>query len=426
MNDFEIIKYKDKDIELDVNVSLVEKTAWITINDLCLLFNRERTIIAKIIKELLKETSLQSKRTSAKIAHVQLEGDRIVQRNIKAYNLDFVMSVGLRLKSEKGIQLKKYIDEKISSKANSNNNVIIYNNGNINLSVDVSPEEDTVWLNVNQIAMLFDTTTNNIYMHIKSILAEGELEDSLGKDSLLTGSLAEESSVTGQIHKKVASVGLDGKNYVMDYYNLDMILAVGYRTKSKRAIEFRKWASSVLKQYLFKGYVIDDKRVTISKENFIQLENDVANIKNEIADIKEKVFIEPVKERLFFEGKYFDAYEFLCSLLCTAKRIVLIIDPYFDFKSLRVLNKISKNVLKTICLSHKAPLNKEDVNKFEKQYGKINIIYNDSFHDRFLIIDDSECYSLGASINYFGKRVFAINKIEDKEITQTIINKVYS
>ena len=132
------------------------------------------------------------------------------------------------------------------------NETIVYNNGIVRLDVNIEPINDTVWLNVNQMALLFDTSTDNIYLHIKNIYEEGELEDSV----------TEESSTT---QKELLQKASDGKTYLTKLYNLDVILAVGYRVKGKRAIEFRRWASSVLKQYLLKGYVVDNNRVTISK-----------------------------------------------------------------------------------------------------------------------------------------------------------------
>lgn len=147
-------------------------------------------------------------------------------------------------------------------------------------------------------------------------------------------------------------------------------------------------------------------------------------VKKEIKDIKEKVFIEPVKEKLFFDGSFFDAYEFFCSLLTKADSSVLIIDPYFDLTGLSLLKKVDRTIARTICLSNKAQLSKEDIKAFRRQYGDVTLIRNDSFHDRFLILDNNDCYSLGASLNYMGKKVFAVNKIEDLDIIRALLNKI--
>lgn len=152
------------------------------------------------------------------------------------------------------------------------------------------------------------------------------------------------------------------------------------------------------------------------------LENEVINIKNEIKRIKEKVFLEPIKERLFYDGEYFDAYEFVSSIIKKATKKVILIDPYCDLKALSFFKNINKDVEILICNSTKSKLNDKDVSVFKSQYGNIFTKKRDDIHDRFLIIDDNECYSLGTSLNYMGKRMFAINKIENKEIIKTLIS----
>ena len=212
--------------------------------------------------------------------------------------------------------------------------------------------------------------------------------------------------------------------YESNYYNLDVIISVGYRVKSKRGIIFRKWANNVLKQYLLKGYVIDGDRVTVSKESFLELENNVREIKNEIAEIKEKTFIEPVKQRLFYDGQYFDAYDFICSLIFGANESIVLIDPYFDETGLRFFKKRKNGVKLCVYISDKSKLEKSDIEVFEKQYGQLDVIKTNVFHDRYLIVDNSVCYSLGTSLNCVGKRVFSVNTITEKEIIDLIIKKL--
>ena len=203
-----------------------------------------------------------------------------------------------------------------------------------------------------------------------------------------------------------------------------MVISVGYRVKSQRGILFRKWANNILKQYLLKGYAVDGNRVIVSKESFFELENNVKQIKEEIRDIKEKTFVEPVKQRLFYDGQYFDAYDFLCSLIINAKETIILIDPYFDETGLHYLNKRKSNVKLYVCISNKSKLEENDAKQFKKQYGQLDIIHNNVFHDRYLIIDNSICYSLGASLNYMGKRVFSVNLIEDMDIISLIMNRL--
>ena len=185
---------------------------------------------------------------------------------------------------------------------------------------------------------------------------------------------------------------------------------------------FRKWANGVLKQYLLKGFALSEKRLLVPESSFVQLENDVSEVKKEISSIKERMFLEPVKERLFCEGEYFDAYEFLCSLVMKAKESLLLIDPYFDLKGLRVLEKAQAKA--TIVCSRKAKLSKTDIEEYERQYHEVKVIQSESFHDRFLILDKGEGYSLGASLNGMGKRVFSVHRIEDPKIVEYLLDRV--
>ena len=169
----------------------------------------------------------------------------------------------------------------------NNYQLIKFKDKDFELDVNVSPDEETVWLTKEQISLLFNRNRTVISRHINNIYKDGEL--------------LKESSCAKNAHE------VSGQTHYTDFYNLDVIISVGYRVKSQRGILFRRWATNVLKQYLLKGYAIDSNRVTISKDNFIKLETDVQKIKEELKDIKEKVFIVPVKERLFYDGKKYQA-----------------------------------------------------------------------------------------------------------------------
>ena len=200
--------------------------------------------------------------------------------------------------------------------------IIKFTDNEFELDVNVSPEEGTVWLTKEEMALLFGRDRTVISRHINNIYKEGELEREL-------------------VCAKNARTGPDGKKYIVDYFNLDVVISVGYRVKSKRGVMFRKWATNVLKQYLLKGYVLDKDRIIISKDNLVNLENDIAYLKEEVAGIKEKVFVEPIKQKIFFDGSFFDAYEFITSLVSKAKNKVVIVDPYFDIKGLNVFKNAS-------------------------------------------------------------------------------------
>ena len=239
-------------------------------------------------------------------------------------------------------------------------------------------------------------------MHINNIFSEGELErNSVSKDFLHTAP--------------------DGKQYLVSFYNLDLILAIGYRIKGKRAIEFRKWASKTLSDYLIKGYVINEKRVLVSSDNFMKLENEILKLRERVETIENETII---KEKIFFNGEEFDAYEFISSIIARARQSIIIIDPYFDCISLDYLKKIPSSIEKTIYKSSYSVLTNSEINKFIKQYGNIKVVDNNTFHDRFIIIDRKLCYSVGSSLNYAGNKMCGIYRWRTKEIIKSIIDRL--
>ena len=411
---FHTLKYKTDDIELDVNYSPEDNTFWLSNKDICILYGKSHSTITRYIKLELERiesvvfeecpTCPKNGPTVSKSGQVQLEGNRKIARTINYYCLDIVLAIGDKIRSDKGLLLKEFLDDYLKQEVVDNSeSIIIYNNGNVKLDVKISPEEDTVWLNQAQIAELFETTQSNVSKHINNIFEDGEID---------------EKSNMYFFH-------IPFSDKPVQFYSLDVILAVGYRVKSQRAIEFRRWATSVLKRYLLKGYAIDNTRVTVTAENFVQLENDISDLKNRMSTVEKQVFEEPPKEKLFFNGQYYDAYEFISSIIRTAKESIIVIDPYCDNKLLTFLKSKSNDVNVVVCGSSKSKLLEEEIAIFKEQCGGEFVIKsNDYIHDRFMIINSQECYSLGTSINYMGKKMFAINKIESIDIINTIINKV--
>lgn len=289
----------------------------------------------------------------------------------------------------------------------NNYEIIKFIDNELELDVEVSPNEDTVWLTKEQMSLLFDRDRTVISKHINNIYKEGELD--------------EQSTCA-----KNAQVQLEGKRTIArthKFYNLDVIISVGYRVKSNRGIVFRKWANNVLKQYLLKGYVLDSNRIIVSKDNYLTLENDVHNLKEEVKDIKEQMFIEPVKERLFFNGQFYDAYDFISSLIERARNQIIVIDPYFNRDGLSFLKHAAKNTDIIICCSDKAKLQDMDIREFEKQYSKLKVVIDNTIHDRFIVIDKEEVYLIGTSLNYIGNKTFAVHKFENMNVIKPLIEK---
>jgi hypothetical protein len=266
------------------------------------------------------------------------------------------------------------------------NEIIIYQPDEHSVSLEVRIEEDTVWLTQAQMADLFQTTRNNITLHISNIFKENELDEiSVGKESLLTAS--------------------DGKKYKTKFYNLDVIISVGYRVKSVRGTQFRIWANKVLKEYLLKGYAVNQR--------FERIEKDVNYLKNKVDEFDFQIRTNlPPKEGIFFEGQVFDAYIFVSDLIKSAQKSIFLIDNYIDESVLSILSKRKKNVSAMIFTSNLTKQLKLDLKKHNEQYPSIEIKTFNKSHDRFLIIDKESVYHIGASLKDLGKKWFAFSKIK--------------
>ena len=279
------------------------------------------------------------------------------------------------------------------------NQILIYSSADeANLEIDVRLEDDTVWLSQAQMAVLFDTTRNNITIHIANVFKEKELdENSVCKDSLLTAK--------------------DGKNYKTKIYNLDVIISVGYRVKSIRGTQFRIWAGKILKEYLLKGYTINHR---IEK-----VERDVFHLKDKIEDIDIQLQTAlPQTEGIFFDGQIFDAYKYVIDLIKSANTSIVLFDNYCDESVLFMLSKRIKNVKAEIFTAKISPRLKLDLEKFNQQYEAIEINQYKKAHDRFLIIDQKEVFHIGASLKDLGKKWFAFSKIniDAKELIDKLQN----
>ena len=252
------------------------------------------------------------------------------------------------------------------------------------IRLEVRMENETVWLTQEQIANLFGTKRPAITKHLNNIYNSGELD----VDS--TCSILEH-------------MGNDGKQkYTTKYYNLDAILSVGYRVNSRNATLFRRWASSVLKEYLLKGYSINQR--------LSELEKTVA-LHSEKIDFFVRTSLPPV-EGIFFDGQIFDAYKFATDLIKTARKSLLLIDNYVDESVLLMLSKRNPGVSATIYTQKITPQLQLDLDKHNDQYPPINIRTYRNSHDRFLIVDDKDVYHIGASLKDLGKKLFAFSKLE--------------
>ena len=252
--------------------------------------------------------------------------------------------------------------------------------------IEVRVEDETVWLTQTQMADLFKTDRSSITKHLRNIYNTKEL------DELSTCA-------------KIAQVQIEGLRKVtrqIVYYNLDMIISLGYRINSHRGTQFRIWANNVLKEYLMKGYVLHQRVDRIEKKI---LEHD------QKFDLLIKTSL-PLQEGIFYDGQIFDAYKFTADLVKSAKKSIVLIDNYVDESVLMLLSKRMKGVNTTIFTANISNQLQLDLSKFNKQYEPIEIKLFTKSHDRFLIIDQETVYHIGASLKDLAKKWFAFSKIE--------------
>ena len=274
--------------------------------------------------------------------------------------------------------------------------IILYQSDN-STQFEVRIEDDTVWLTLNQISELFERDKSVISRHIRNIFVEGELI----KDSVVA---------------KNATTALDGKTYQVEYFNLDVIISVGYRVKSKRGTQFRIWANRILKEYLLNGHVVNQR--------FDRLERKILEHDQKF-DLLIKTSIPP-NEGIFYDGQIFDAWKFAADVVKSAKKSIILIDNYIDESVLHLLSKRNKTVKATIFTSKIPIVLQHDIEKFTAQYDPIEIKIFSKSHDRFLIIDNEIVYHIGASLKDLGKKWFAFSKIEldAKEMMNKIENSI--
>lgn len=282
----------------------------------------------------------------------------------------------------------------IDSQPGKENEIILYQPDST-LSLDVRVENETVWLTQAQMTVLFQTTRNNITLHIRNIFKEGELEEtSVCKESLLTAA--------------------DGKRYKTKFYSLDVIISVGYRVKSIRGTQFRIWANKILKEYLLRGYSVNQRLLYM--EN--RIDRRLSEHDNQIKELSGKVdfFLKtslPPREGILFDGQIFDAYVFVCDLIRRACKRVILIDNYIDETVLALPDKRGRGVLATIYTKRIDNNLRLDIERHNDQYAPINVRTAPNIHDRFLIIDDT-LYHIGASIKDLGKKLFAFSQMETR------------
>ena len=286
---------------------------------------------------------------------------------------------------------------------NLDQNQIILYSPNESISLEVRLENDTFWLNRQQIAQLFGRDIKTIGKHINNALRE-ELSN---------------CSVVANF----ATTATDGKTYNVEYYNIEVITSVGYRVKSKQGVQFRQWANKVLKDYLLRGYAINQRIETL--EN--RIDNKLYEHEQKIEHLTKQVdfFVHtslPPVEGVFHNNQVFDAHILMSDLVKQAKVRIIIIDNYVDDSILTLLSKRKTGLIAEIYTYKKSEQFTLDLDKHNLQYPSITVHVNKTCHDRFMIVDD-KVYHIGASIKDLGQKLCAITLL-NSITAEDILNKL--
>ena len=270
---------------------------------------------------------------------------------------------------------------------NPNESIVVYQSEDNALRLDVQLSDETVWLTTNQMAILFAKEESTIRRHIINIFDDGELVR----------------------ENNVRFLHVNGVKKPVPFYNLDVIISVGYRVKSQRGIQFRQWANRVLKDYLLRGYAFNQR--------FERIELRLANMEKRQSDFEMEIHTSlPPKEGIFVDGQIYDAFDFVKGLVCGAEKSIVLIDNYVDESVLNLLTGKKSEVSVEIYTRPISKLFCQAADKFEAQYGGLTIHEINSVHDRFLIIDDKDIYFIGASLKDLGRKLFAFSKMEATQI----------
>ena len=286
----------------------------------------------------------------------------------------------------------------------SKGEIVMYQLNDV-VELDVRLEDETVWLTQQQMSELFSVKENTVTYHIKEIYKTEELE----------------KEGTARKIRVVRKEGNRNVRRTIDYYNLDMIISVGYKVNSKRGVKFRQWATQVLKDHLLKGYSVNKSLQEVKTQ--LGTQDKRISLLEDKVDFFVRSSLPPV-EGVFYDGQIFDAYVQIAGLIKQAKHSIVLVDNYIDETTLTMLSKRDVNVSATIYTSQQALNLRQlqlDIQRHNQQYPPIAVNYCQRNHDRFLIIDDV-VYLFGASLKDAGKKLFAYIKMQETSASELLNN----
>jgi hypothetical protein len=281
--------------------------------------------------------------------------------------------------------------------AMARNEIVVYQPDET-IRLDVRLENETVWLTQMQLCELFEVVKSNVSYHLKNIFDTEELD----------------YAATVQKIRTVRQEGVRRVVRDMEYFNLDVIISLGYRINSKRGILFRQWATKVLKEFMLRGYAFNQRLNQLEDK----VDRRMAKTEADVVELKDKVdfFVQtsmPPVRGVFYNDQVFDASVFAARHILSAKKSIFLIDSWVDVVTLELLAKKAKGVTVEIVTSRRGnKISASDIAKFNAQHGGLTVRTSKNFHDRFLIIDDTILYLVGASLKDLGSKCFAFAKLD--------------
>ena len=386
MENYEVINYKNGDSDIEIVVMPSDHSAWLSMVELTKLFNVSQRTIERTLRSVNKDGNSTSDKndtssdtTSDNFSLIRFENGKKITRKIRHYSMEIVRQLSQKFGAKKYTNLRQFLNNYFDKSESNFSEIIIYDNGYVRIPLEVSKTQQTIWATQEQISSLFETTQPNVSMHIKNIFEDEELNES-------------------SVYKKSLYTGQDGKQYFVSFYNLDLVLAVGYRIRTSKAIAFRNWVSSVLKDFMIEGSAINEQRCLECKSSIINLSERVYHLEQHYG-----------KEISYFKGDELRGFIEIKRFLETAKHEILIVDNYFGHEFDEILSKLT--VEKTIITN---PQN----HKIES-CENYTVIKTNFVHDRYLMVDDV-WYHFGGSFKDVGESLSTGHLFTDQKLIEFI------
>ena len=401
--DLSIYAFIDGDLSMDVYVSIEQRNVYMKQTEIAKLLNVNQGTISRTINKI-NETQM------GQVAEFQHFCIRSGRHNVNYYGLKIIKEIGAKYNQDIVKKLEDWLEqiivENTQEVVDDNFEIVRYNQDNLDMLVRYDKENNLPWMTQKEISMLYGTDVSTISRHINDILQDDELQNN-------------------SVVANYAITGMDGKTYNTKLYHYDMILAIGYRTRTAKAISFRNWATSIIKKYIKDVIPKESSNINYLVETNSHIVKTIDNHSDRLDKLEKAVESLKPKYMVYYRNQSFGAYLFLSAVIATACKEIFIIDPYADRFTLSILDVVGDNIKIFIVLDKPEHIDEEQQEIFSRAHLNTNItlMKNNDEHDRFIFIDRQYGFEIGQSINTLGYYEVNINKINDKQFIKDKINK---